>query len=71
MIYVIIIFILTYFSEEATGYINKEALDAISEAAIGAIIVPRNPLSCFFISCFTVSLAPSIDLIFLVTLQFE
>ena len=70
MIYVIIIFTLTYFNEEATGCINKEVLDAISEPAIGAIIVPTNPLSCFFISCFTVSLAPSIDLIFLVTLQF-
>ena len=42
-------------------FINEEATGAINEAAIGAIKTPRNPLSCFFISCFTVSVPPSIN----------
>ena len=41
--------------------INEEATGCINEKAIGAIIAPRNPLSCCFISCFTVSVAPSIN----------
>ena len=48
-------------SEEAIGCINEEAIGAINEAAIGAIIAGRNPTSYFFISCFTVLLAPSIN----------
>ena len=35
--------------------------DAINEASTGATIAGRNPPSCFFISCFTFSLAPSIN----------
>ena len=46
-------------NEKLTGCINEEAIGAIYEAAIGAIIALRNPPSCFFISCFTVSVAPS------------
>ena len=46
-------------NEKLTGRINEEAIGAIYEAAIGAIIALRNPPSCFFISCFTVSVAPS------------
>ena len=33
---------------EATGCINEEAIYAINEPAIGAIIAPRNPRFCFF-----------------------
>ena len=52
--------VIHFTSEDIKGCNNAGAIDAI--------IAPRNPLSCFFISCFTVSVAPSIDLIFLVTL---
>ena len=52
--------VIAIINEEATGCINKEAIDGINEAAIGAIIAPRNPPSCFFIPCFTVSVAPLI-----------
>ena len=40
-------------TEEITGYTN--------EAANGDNKAPRNPHTCFFISCFTVSVTPSID----------
>ena len=40
-------------TEEITGCTN--------EAAKGTSKVPRNPPSCFFVSCFTVSVTPSID----------
>ena len=42
-------------------YINQVATVAINEAAIGAIIAPRNPPSCIFILCFTVWVAPSVN----------
>ena len=38
---------------------NKKAIDTINEGTIGTIIAPRNPLSCFVIPCFTVSVVPS------------
>ena len=53
--------VIAFLDQEATNYVNEEAIDAITEAAMGAIIGPRIPLSCFFISCFTVSIAPSIN----------
>ena len=34
---------------------------AVNEAAKGATKAPRNQRSCFFISCFTVSVTPSIN----------
>ena len=40
-------------TEEITGCTN--------EVAKGANKSPRNPPSCFFISCFTVSVTPSIN----------
>ena len=43
------------------GCINEEAIDAINRAAIDAIIAQRNPPYCFFILCFNVSIAPSIN----------
>ena len=52
---------IAFINEEATGSINKEAIGAINEATISAIIAPRNQPSCFFISCFTVSAAPSVN----------
>ena len=50
-----------FIKEEVVGCINEEAIGGISEAAIGAIIAGRNSPSYFFISHFTVSLAPSIN----------
>ena len=41
--------------------INEETIGAINEAPIDAIIVPKNPPSYFFDSCFTISVAPSIN----------
>ena len=41
--------------------INEETIGAINEAPIDAIIVPKNPPSYFFVSCFTISVAPSIN----------
>ena len=52
---------IAFINEEATGCINEEAIGPINEATIGTIIAPRNLPSCFFISCFTVSVAPSIN----------
>ena len=40
-------------TEEITGCTN--------EAPKGTSKAPRNPPSCFFVSCFTVSVTPSID----------
>ena len=51
--------VIAFINEETTGCINEEAIGAINEAAISVIIAPRNPPSCFFISCFTASVAPS------------
>ena len=48
-------------NEEATDCINKEVIGAINEAAMGAIMAPRNSPSCFFISCFPVPVVPSIN----------
>ena len=48
--------VIVFVNEEATDYISEEAVGAI----LGAIITGRNPV-LFFISCFTVSLAPSIN----------
>ena len=52
--------VIAFFNEEVTGCTNEEAIAAINEAAIDAIIVPKSYL-LFFISCFTVSVAPSIN----------
>ena len=52
---------IAFISEEANGCINEEAIGAINEAAIRTIIASRNPPFCFSISCFTVSVAPSIN----------
>ena len=48
---------IAFMNKDATGCINQEAIGAINEAAI---IAPKNPPSCFFISCFTVSVVPAI-----------
>ena len=53
--------VIAFIKEETEDCINGETISAIKEAAIGAIIPLRNPPSCFFISCFTVSVAPPID----------
>ena len=45
--------LIPFTTEEITGCTN--------EAAKGANKVSRNPPSCFFISCFTVSVTPSIN----------
>ena len=50
---------MAFINEKATGCINEEAIDAINEAPIKAIIAPRNPTFCFFISFFTVSVTLS------------
>ena len=52
---------IAFINDEINGCINEEAIVAIDEAAIGAIIAPRNPPSCFFISCFIVSALLSIN----------
>ena len=52
---------IAFINEEGTVCINVEATGVINEAAIGAIIAPGNPPSCFFISCFTASVAPLIN----------
>ena len=39
------------------AFIKEEATDAV----IGAIIAPRNPPCCSFISCFTISVAPLVN----------
>ena len=46
---------IAFINEESTGCINQEATDAINEPGIGVIVAP------IFISCFTVSVAPSIN----------
>ena len=48
-------------SLEATGCIGEAAIDDTNETAINAVIAPGNSPFCFFISCFTVSLASSIN----------
>ena len=53
--------VIAFTNEEATCCINEEAIGPINEAAEVAIIAPRNPPSCFYILCFTVSVAPSIN----------
>ena len=50
-----------FISEEGSGCTNEEAIGAINKAAIGDITAPRNLSSHFFISNFTVSVAPSIN----------
>ena len=45
--------LIPFTTEEITGCTNQEAKDADK--------APRNPPSCFFISCFTVSVTPSIN----------
>ena len=40
--------LIAFINEEARGCNNEEAIDAINEAIIGAIIAPRNPSSHFF-----------------------
>ena len=48
-----------FINKEATSCINEEAIGAINDAVIGGIIAQKNPP--FFISCFTVSVAPSVN----------
>ena len=43
------------------SFINKERMGAINESAVRTIIAPKNPPSCFFISCFAVSVGPSVN----------
>ena len=43
--------VIVFINQEAIGCINEEAIGAINKAVIKA---PRNLLSCFFISCFSV-----------------
>ena len=52
-----------FITEEVTGCINEEAIVPINEAAKFAIVAPRNPPSSFFIPCFTVSVAPSVNIL--------
>ena len=52
---------IAFISKETLDCINKDTISAINEAAIGAIIAPTNPPYFFFISSFTVSVAPSIN----------
>ena len=52
---------IAFINEEATRFINEEAIGAVNEAAVGDIISPWNLPSCFFISSYTVSVAPSIN----------
>ena len=64
-----------FINEENTSCIEETFIDAINEAINKcykcAIIALGNPLSRLFISCFTVSVAPSINkLDFLVILRF-
>ena len=61
MIYIIIAFpaLVTPFPE--IPFTNEEAIGCVNEASIGDKKGRRNPLSCFFISCFTVSVSPSIN----------
>ena len=55
---------LRYLIINEEGSINEESTGAIKEWAMGAIMAPRNPV-CVFISCFNVSITPSlIDIIF-------
>ena len=53
--------VIAFINEETTGCVNKEAVGGINEANINVIIALRNLPSCFFISCFTVSVAPSVN----------
>ena len=39
----------------------EEIIGCTNEAATGANKAPRNPSSCFFVSCFTVSVIPSFN----------
>ena len=50
--------VIAFFNEEAKDCINEGTIGAINEAAI---IAPRNPTSCYFISCFTASVVSSIN----------
>ena len=45
--------VIPFTTKEVTGFTN--------EAAKGAIKTQRNPSSCYFISCLTVSVTPSIN----------
>ena len=51
----------THDSFSKDTFTNDEATGAINEEAIGANKGASNPPSCFFISCFTVSVTPSIN----------
>ena len=53
--------VISFINEEDSGCISEETIRTIKETVIGAIIPPRNPTSYFFISCFTVSVAPSVN----------
>ena len=45
-----------------TVFINGEATACINEEAVSTMIVPRNLPSLIFISCFTFSIASSINI---------
>ena len=53
--------VIAFIHKETIGYINEQAIIAINKAAIDDIIAPRNPPSCFYISCFTVLVASLIN----------
>ena len=52
---------IAFINEEVTGCINGEAIGAINEVAICAIMLTRNPPPCFFRSCSVVSEVLSIN----------
>ena len=52
---------IVFINEETTGCINEEMINAINEAVRGVIIAPRNPPSCFLISCLIIPEVPSIN----------
>ena len=56
--------VISFINGEATGCVNDEAIGTINKVSIDApiaIIAPRLTPSCFFISCFNFSVAPSIN----------
>ena len=53
--------VIAFSIKEATGCINKEAISAINEAAIGATIAPKKSTLFFYISCNAVLVATFIN----------
>ena len=53
--------VIAVINEESTDLINQKAIGNINGAVIGTLIAPRNRRDRFFISCYTVSVAPLIN----------